>query len=163
METSDMVICSLFKDKILMEGFIMENSVYALIKKLKLAVEIYQDELIVKKSDVVMDLPKEYYELFNEFGRLAIHFPGDKLLYIWDGGKIKEMNEAYLVQRDMPNTIALGTTLHGKCFVYVKNQGFGFISLEIMLEDEVVYFNKGLQDTFNDPIYLDNLYWDNEE
>lgn len=110
------------------------------------------------KKELISNIPNEYYELFNDSGCLVIEFINNRELIIWDIDEIRDNNEGYMIEHFMPNSIALGSTGSGECFVYVKSKGFGFVSFGDLDENEVYFLKDGIEKELNNPDVLTKIY-----
>ena len=94
-------------------------------------------------------VPSEYLELIREHTEVEINVQDQRYIRIWGAKGCIEMNEAYLIQKYIPDSLAIGDDEGGHAILYAEGQnGFGiyaigFGDLDI---DDMIFIAKSLKD-----------------
>ena len=86
---------------------------------------------------------------------LEISIYGEKILRLWTTTGCAEMNEAYHIQKYIPNAWAIGDDEGGNAIIYVKENNdikLYAVSFSNIDDDDKVYIAPSLGDFFNDNI-----------
>ncbi len=106
--------------------------------------EIYE---LLKFSSI--KIPNEYLELIRERTEIEINIQNKKYIRIWGANGCIEMNEAYFIQKYVPNSLAIGDDEDGNTIIYAEGKnGFGvyavaFNDLDI---NEMIFISKSLKE-----------------
>lgn len=106
------------------------------------------DELI-KYSKV--DVPYEFLEIIRERTEIEILVNKEKYIRIWGAVGCIEMNEAYHIQKYIPNSLAIGDDECGNVVLYANgNNGFGvyIVSFGDLDVDDMIYIADSLENFF---------------
>lgn len=117
---------------------------------------------LVKFSDI--KLPNDFLELIRKKTSVEINVDGMKYIRIWGAVDCIEMNEAYKIQKDIPNSLAIGDDEGGNALIYaVGEKGFGLyiVSFEDFDMGDSKYVSNSLSDLLINNIGLDVIknYW----
>lgn len=85
------------------------------------------DELI---KYATLTVPDEYLELIRDKTEVEISINDQKYIRIWGAAGVIEMNDAYFVQRYIPNSLAIGDDEEGNALLYADGKsGFGLYAV----------------------------------
>ena len=107
--------------------------------------DIEIDELIQYSK---IDIPLEFLEIIKERTELEILVNGEKYIRIWGANGCIEMNDAYHIQKYIPNSLAIGDDECSNAVLYANgNNGFGvyMVSFGDLSIDEIVYIADSLE------------------
>ena len=107
--------------------------------------DIEIDELIQYSK---IDIPLEFLEIIKERTELEILVNGEKYIRIWGANGCIEMNDAYHIQKYIPNSLAIGDDECSNAVLYANgNNGFGvyMVSFGDLGIDEIVYIADSLE------------------
>ena len=107
--------------------------------------DIEIDELIQYSK---IDIPLEFLEIIKERTELEILVNGVKYIRIWGANGCIEMNDAYHIQKYIPNSLAIGDDECSNAVLYANgNNGFGvyMVSFGDLGIDEIVYIADSLE------------------
>ncbi|MGD6875806.1 SMI1/KNR4 family protein [Bacillus infantis] len=96
-----------------------------------------------------ISVPEEYIRLIRLASDIELNVDSEMYIRIWGASGCIEMNEAYEVQKYLPNSLAIGDDEGGGALIYLEgNDGFGvyynrFADLDI---DEAVKIAPSLTD-----------------
>lgn len=110
--------------------------------------DIEIDELIQYSK---IDVPLEFLEIIKERTELEILVNGEKYIRIWGANGCIEMNDAYHIQKYIPNSLAIGDDECSNAVLYANgNNGFGvyMVSFGDLGVDEMVYIADSLESFF---------------
>lgn len=96
-------------------------------------------------------IPTEYLELIREKTELEINIQNKKYIRIWGADGCIEMNEAYYIQKYIPNSLAIGDDEDGNAIIYADGKnGFGVyaVAFNDLGTDEMIFIAKSLSDIF---------------
>lgn len=94
-----------------------------------------------------INVPLEYLELIREKTEIEININDKMYIRLWGASGCIELNEAYLIQKYIPSSLAIGDNEGGDAILYAEGKnGFGiytvaFNDLDI---DEMIYISKSL-------------------
>lgn len=94
-----------------------------------------------------INVPLEYLELIREKTEMEININDKMYIRLWGASGCIELNEAYLIQKYIPSSLAIGDNEGGDAILYAEGKnGFGiytvaFNDLDI---DEMIYISKSL-------------------
>jgi len=110
------------------------------------------------KSSV--EIPDEYLEVIREKSEIEICVSGRMYIRIWGADGCIEMNEAYNIQKYLPNSLAFGDDEGGGALIYMSGkEGFGmylcrFADLDI---DEAIKISPSLRELLVWNVGIDKL------
>lgn len=110
--------------------------------------DIEIDELIQYSK---IDIPHEFLEIIEEKTELEILVNNKKYIRIWGANGCMEMNDAYHIQRYIPDSLAIGDDECSNAVLYANgNNGFGLyiVSFSDLGVDEMVYIADSLEAFF---------------
>ncbi|MDE6567772.1 MAG: SMI1/KNR4 family protein [Lachnospiraceae bacterium] len=110
--------------------------------------DIEIDELIQYSK---IDIPHEYLEIIEEKTELEILVNNKKYIRIWGANGCIEMNDAYHIQKYIPDSLAVGDDECSNAVLYANgNNGFGLyiVSFSDLGVDEMVYIADSLEAFF---------------
>ena len=108
--------------------------------------DIEIDELIQYSK---IDVPLEFLEIIKERTELEILVNGEKYIRIWGANGCIEMNDAYHIQKYIPNSLAIGDDECSNAVLYANgNNGFGvyMVSFSDLGVEEMVYIADSLEE-----------------
>ena len=106
------------------------------------------DELIHYSK---IDVPLEYIEIIKERTELEILVNNEKCIRIWGASGCIEMNDAYHIQKYIPDSLAIGDDECSNVVLYANgNNGFGvyMVSFGDLGVDEMIYIADSLEAFF---------------
>lgn len=106
------------------------------------------DELIQYSKICV---PHEFLEIIKERTELEIWVNNEKYIRIWGANGCIEMNDAYHIQKYIPDSLAIGDDECSNAVLYANgNNGFGvyLVSFGNLDVDEMVYIADSLEAFF---------------
>lgn len=110
--------------------------------------DIEIDELIQYSK---IDIPHEFLEIIEEKTELEILVNNKKYIRIWGANGCIEMNDAYHIQKYIPDSLAIGDDECSNAVLYANgNNGFGLytVSFSDLGVDEMVYIADSLEAFF---------------
>lgn len=102
----------------------------------KFSLDVFQpaslDEDIEKlKESSNIEIPNEYIEIIREKTEIEICVSGEMYIRIWGASGCIEMNDAYNIQKYLPDSLAIGDDEGGGALLYLfGNEGFGLYLCE---------------------------------
>ena len=119
------------------------------------------DELIQYSK---IDVPFEFLEIIKERTEIEILVNDEKYIRIWGASGCIEMNDAYHIQKYIPDSLAIGDDECSNAVLYANgNNGFGvyMASFGDLGVDEMVYIADSLEAFFvnGDGIDIFNNVW----
>lgn len=76
-----------------------------------------------------LKIPEEYINVIKEGSDMEISVDDEMYIRIWGAEGCVEMNEAYNIQAELPNSLAIGDDEGGSAIIYMKGKkGKGFNS-----------------------------------
>ncbi|ARC84678.1 hypothetical protein U732_3080 [Clostridium argentinense CDC 2741] len=115
-------------------------------------------ELLKIKSSI--EIPEEYIEIVKENIELEICVDGEVYIRIWGPKGCNELNEAYNIQKYLPESLAIGDDEGGGALMYLYgNEEFGiylcrFGDLDI---DEAIKISPSLKELLINNVGIDVL------
>lgn len=106
------------------------------------------DELIHYSK---IDVPLEYIEIIKERTELEILVNNEKCIRIWGASGCIEMNDAYHIQKYIPDSLAIGDDECSNVVLYANgSNGFGvyMVSFGDLDIDEMIYIADSLEAFF---------------
>ncbi|GAA0124074.1 SMI1/KNR4 family protein [Clostridium butanoliproducens] len=97
-------------------------------------------EKLVKFSNI--NIPEDFLEVIRELTDVEINVDGEKYIRIWGADGCIDMNEAYSIQDNIPNSLAIADDEGGNALIYTTgDQGFGIyiIAFNDLDIDELQY------------------------
>lgn len=107
--------------------------------------DIAIDELIQYSK---IDVPLEFLEIIKERAELEILVNNEKYIRIWGANGCIEMNDAYHIQKYIPDSLAIGDDECSNAVLYANgNNGFGvyMVSFGDLGVDQMVYIADSLE------------------
>ena len=109
-------------------------------------------------------VPDEFLKIINENTELEILVNKEKYIRIWGTNGCIEMNNAYHIQKYIPNSLAIGDDEGGNAVLYANgNNGWGvyMVSLSDLGVDEMFFIADSLEAFFVKEIGIDifNSIW----
>ena len=104
------------------------------------------DELIKFAS---IKIPQEYLEIIREKTEIEISVRNQRYIRIWGADGCIELNEAYFIQKYIPNSLAIGDDEGGNAIIYAEGKnGFGVyaVSFSDLDADEIIFIAKSLKE-----------------
>ena len=102
------------------------------------------DELIRSAS---IKIPNEYLELIREQTEIEICVRNQRYIRIWGANNCMGMNEAYFIQKYIPNSLAIGDDEGGNALIYAEGKnGFGVyaVAFNDLGVDEMIFIAESL-------------------
>lgn len=85
-----------------------------------------EEEIKALQDFSTIDVPTEYIEIIQLASDIEFNISGQMYIRIWGASGCIEMNEAYEVQKYLPNSLAIGDDEGGGVFIYLHGKdGFG--------------------------------------
>lgn len=115
------------------------------------------DELIRFSS---IKIPNEYLELIREQTEIEINIQNQKYIRIWGANGCIEMNEAYFIQKYIPNSLAIGDDEDGNAIIYAEGKnGFGVyvVAFNDLDVDEMIFISESLKEILLNAKGIDKL------
>lgn len=85
-----------------------------------------EEEIKALRDFSTIDLPEEYIEISKIASDIEINVSDQMYIRIWGALGCIEMNEAYEVQKYLPNSLAIGDDEGGGALIYLQGKdGFG--------------------------------------
>ncbi len=94
-------------------------------------------------------IPNEYLELISEQTEIEINIQNQKYIRIWGADGCIEMNEAYFIQKYIPNSLAVGDDEGGNVILYAEGKkGFGIyiVAFNDLDVEEMVFIADSLEE-----------------
>ena len=108
------------------------------------------DEEIKKMIEFAdVQIPEDFIEVIKELSEIELNVDGKKYIRIWGADGCIEMNAAYSIQENMPNSFAIADDEGGNALIYTTGQnGFGLyvIAFNDLDVDELQYVAGSLSD-----------------
>lgn len=115
-------------------------------------------ELLLEFSSITV--PNEYLDIIRLATEIEINVAKEAYIRIWGATGCTEMNEAYQIQKYIPNSLAIGDDEGGRALIYLNgSKGFGlyiigFGNLDI---EDAVFIAPTLKDLLINNIGIENL------
>jgi len=85
-----------------------------------------EEEIKALQDFSTIDVPTEFIEIIQLASDIEINVSDQMYIRIWGASGCIEMNEAYEVQKYLPNSIAIGDDEGGDALIYLQGKdGFG--------------------------------------
>lgn len=85
-----------------------------------------EEEIKALQDFSAIDVPIEFIEIIQSASDIEINVSDQMYIRIWGASGCIEMNEAYEVQKYLPNSIAIGDDEGGGAIIYLQGKdGFG--------------------------------------
>ena len=113
-------------------------------------------ERLVKYSDI--NIPEDFLEIIRELTEIEINVDGEKYIRIWGADGCIEMNDAYCIQDNIPNSLAIADDEAGNALIYTTgDKGFGIyiIAFNDLDIDELKYVSGSLSELLKDNVGID--------
>ena len=110
-----------------------------------------EDEIGALINFAPIKIPTEYLELIREKTELEISIRNKKYIRIWGADGCIEMNEAYYIQKYIPNSLAIGDDEAGNAIIYADGKnGFGVyvVAFNDLDANEMIFIAKSLREIF---------------
>ena len=94
-----------------------------------------------------IEIPEDFLEIIRELTEIEIKVDDEKYIRIWGADSCIEMNEAYYIQENIPNSLAIGDDEGGNALIYTTgHKGFGLyvIAFNNLDVDELQYVSSSL-------------------
>lgn len=98
-----------------------------------------------------IEVPYEFIQIIKEKTELEIEVNKEKYIRIWGAKGCMELNEAYSIQKYIPESLAIGDDECSNVILYANgNKGFGvyIVSLGDLDVEEMVYLAESLESFF---------------
>ena len=111
---------------------------------------------LIEFSDI--NIPEDFLEVIRELTEIEINVDGEKYIRIWGAEGCIDMNDAYRIQDNIPNSLAIADDEGGNALIYTTgDQGFvlyviAFNDLDI---DELQYVSDSLSELLKYNIGID--------
>lgn len=113
-------------------------------------------EKLVEFSNI--NIPKDFLEVLRELTDVEINVDGKKYIRIWGAVGCIDMNEAYSIQDNIPNSLAIADDEGGNALIYTTGaRGFGLyvIAFNDLDIDELQYVAGSLSDLLINNVGID--------
>jgi len=85
-----------------------------------------EEEIKELQDFSIIDVPIEYIDIIRVASEIEINIGNKMYIRIWGASGCIEMNEAYEIQKYLPNSIAIGDDEGGGALIYLQGKdGFG--------------------------------------
>ncbi|MBC2582759.1 SMI1/KNR4 family protein [Clostridium sp. DJ247] len=117
-----------------------------------------EEEIVSLKKFSTIEVPLEYLEIIRQATEIEIKVDNEMYIRIWGPNSCIELNDAYYVQKYLPNSLAIGDDEGGGALVYLNGKdGFGiymcrFADLDI---EEAVKIAPSLYDLLVNNVGID--------
>lgn len=104
-------------------------------------------EQLIKYAKI--KIPDDYLEVIRDRTEIEINIHDEKYLRIWGANGCMEMNEAYYIQKYIPNSLAIGDDEDGNAILYSNGKnGFGVyaVAFNDLDEEEMRFIAKSLRE-----------------
>lgn len=111
---------------------------------------------LVEFSDI--NIPEDFLEVIRDLTEVEINVDGEKYIRIWGADGCIDMNEAYSIQDNIPNSLAIADDEGGNALIYATgDQGFGIylIAFNDLDIDELQYVSGSLSELLKDNVGID--------
>ncbi len=122
----------------------------------KLASNDEEIKNLIEFSEI--EIPEDFLEIIREQTEIEINVDGKKYIRIWGADGCIEMNEAYNIQENIPNSLAIADDEGGNALIYATGEkGFGLyvIAFNDLDVDELQYVGSSLGDLLIKNIGID--------
>ncbi|UZQ49373.1 SMI1/KNR4 family protein [Clostridium kluyveri] len=122
----------------------------------KLASNDEEIKNLIKFSEI--EIPEDFLEIIREQTEIEINVDGKKYIRIWGADGCIEMNDAYNIQANIPNSLAIADDEGGNALIYTTGEkGFGLyvIAFNDLDVDELQYVASSLSDLLIKNIGID--------
>ena len=111
---------------------------------------------LVEFSDI--DIPKDFLDIIRKSTEIEINVDEKKYIRIWGADGCIEMNEAYGIQENVPNSLVIADDEGGNALIYtIGKQGFGLylVAFNDLDPDELRYVSKSLSELLKENVGID--------
>lgn len=122
----------------------------------KLASNDEEIKNLIKSSEI--EIPEDFLEIIREQTEIEINVDGKKYIRIWGADGCIEMNDAYNIQANIPNSLAIADDEGGNALIYTTGEkGFGLyvIAFNDLDVDELQYVASSLSNLLIKNIGID--------
>lgn len=122
----------------------------------KLASNDEEIKSLIEFSEI--EIPEDFLEIIREKTEIEINVDGKKYMRIWGANGCIEMNEAYNIQENVPDSLAIADDEGGNALIYATGEkGFGLyvIAFNDLDVDELQYVASSLGDLLIKNIGID--------
>lgn len=107
-----------------------------------------------------IEIPDDFLEIIRELTEMEININGQKYIRIWGADGCIEMNDAYHIQENIPNSLAIADDKGGNALIYTRgDNGFGLyvIAFNDLDVDELQYVAGSLSDLLINNVGIDTI------
>lgn len=108
-----------------------------------------EDEINELIKFASIKVPNEYLDIIRERTELEISIRNQKYIRIWGADGCIELNEAYFIQKYIPNSLAIGDDEDGNAIIYAEGKnGFGVyaVAFNDLDVDEMIFISESLKE-----------------
>ena len=137
----------------------------SIIKQISSRYNIYGKDIPSSKKLIkeitkfsTISIPDDYIKLLNEATEIKISIEDLKYIMIWGVERCIEMNDAYEIQKYIPESLAIADDGDGNTLIYATGEiGFGLyiIALNDLEVDELQYVASSISDLLINNIGID--------
>lgn len=105
-----------------------------------------------------INVPIEFIEIISELTEVEISVNNEMYIRIWGAENCIEMNEAYNIQKYIPNSLAIGDDEGGNALIYANGpRGYGLylISFNDLEVEEMKFISSSLFDLLHNATGID--------
>jgi hypothetical protein len=105
-----------------------------------------------------IEIPEDFLEVIRELTEIEINVYGEKYIRIWGADGCIEMNDAYYIQENIPNSLAIADDEGGNALIYTTGEkGFGLyvIAFNDLDVDELQYVSNSLSNLLINNVGID--------
>lgn len=106
----------------------------------------------------VINIPEDFLQVIRELTDVEINVDGKKYIRIWGPCGCIDMNDAYSIQDNIPNSLAIADDEGGNALIYTTGEkGFGIyvIAFNDLDIDELQYVAGSLSELLKDNVGID--------
>lgn len=119
-----------------------------------------ENEIVALEKYASIPVPEEYKHIVRQKTEIEILVSNEKYIRIWGANGCIEMNSAYLIQKYIPFSLAIGDDEGGNAIIYATGKrGFGLylVAFNDLDDDEMVYISPTLRNFLVDGYGIENV------
>lgn len=119
-----------------------------------------ENEIVALEKYASILVPEEYKDIVRQKTEIEILVSNEKYIRIWGASGCIEMNGAYLIQKYIPFSLAIGDDEGGNAIIYATGKsGFGLylVAFNDLDVDEMIYISPTLRHFLTDGYGIESV------
>ncbi|WP_242218393.1 SMI1/KNR4 family protein [Bacillus cereus group sp. BfR-BA-01380] len=119
-----------------------------------------EEEMKALQEFSTIDIPMEYIDIIRVGSDIEINIDNEMYIRIWGASGCVELNEAYFIQKYIPNSLAIGDDEGGRTLIYFngKNEfGLYIVDFNDLDVDETVFVAPSIHDLLTKNVGVEKI------